>query len=117
MGVAFGKRLLPILSNQEMTVYDKVQAMLELPGVQQNPSHLRLHEQFFPSIAGPSKVRLQKFWECLIAPLFRRFRSGETDLDPPDSRLTESAQQDRLRDIESRWQEQKRFVQQWLRDT
>lgn len=115
--VAFGKRISPILNDTEMLVYDKMQALLELPGVQYCPSNLRLHEQFFPSMGGPSKVRLQKFWESIIAPLFRRFRSGETDLEPPGPHMAETVQKERAQEIESRWKEQKTFVQVWLRDT
>lgn len=115
--VAFGKHLAPILNDPDMNVYDKMLALLELPGVQYNPAKLRLMEQFFPSVAGPSKVRIQKFWECLIAPLLRRLRSGDTDLEPAGPHMTEAAQQDRIHLIRSRWREQKVFVQQWLQDS
>lgn len=115
--VSFGKRMAPILNDTSLTVYEKLQALLELPGVQYKPTFLRLHEQFFPTIGGPSKVRLQKFWTELIAPLMRRFRSGETDLEPPGPHMSDAAQKDRLSEINSRQEEQKKFVQQWLRDS
>lgn len=113
--VAFGKRMAPILNDDGMAAYDKLQALLELPGVQYNPGNLRLHEQFFPSMGGPSKVRLQKFWESLVGPLFRRFRSGQTDLDPPEPHMADAMQKERRHEIEHRWEEQKIFVREWLR--
>jgi len=115
--VSFGKKLAPILNDISLTVYDKVQALMELPGVQYNHSKLRLHEQFFPTIGGPSKVRLQKFWECLISPLLRRFRTGDTDLELPGPHMSEEGRNDRIHDIEHRQEEQKKFVQNWLQDT
>jgi ankyrin repeat protein len=115
--VAFGKHVAPILHKDDLNIHEKLQALLTLPGVQYNYNNLRLYEQFFPSTAGPSKMRLHICWECLALPLLRRLRSGETDLDPPGPHLSDSVKQERIREIEHRWKEQKRFVQHWLQDT
>jgi len=115
--VGFGQKIAPVLNDREIAVYDKLRTLLELPGVNYNPHSLRLYEQLFPSIAGPSKVRLQKFWENLIRPLIRRMRTRETDLDPLSCHLSEEAAQQRAHDIESRLRDQKLFLVQWLLDS
>lgn len=115
--VRFSNRMAPVLANTSLTPYGKLQALLALPQVNYNPANLRMHEQFFPSFGGPSKVRLQKVWKDLAEPMIRRLRSGDTDLEEPGPHIAEEARKDIICDIESRWKEQRDFVLQWLLDT
>jgi len=114
--IAYSKAILPILKD-EMTLYDKLQTLLGLPGVNQNLRNLRLHEQFFDPNRGPNTIRIQKMWECLALPMIRRLRNGETDSDEPDPRLDDDVRDRLFHEIANRRREQKCFVLQWLRDT
>lgn len=115
--VKFSTRILPLLNNNDLTLYEKLNGLLTLPGVNYNPSCLRLHEQFFPSMGGPSKVRLQKFWTQLIEPLIRRLRTGETDIEPPGPHLSDEAQREIEIDIAARQKEQKDMLRRFLVDS
>lgn len=107
----FAKAILPIFKDEEKSLFEKLDAILDLPGIHRNPFNLRLYEQNFESRRGPNKVRIQKVWETLALPLLRRLHSGETDLPSiPDD-------PDRIIEITQRRKEQTAFLTQWFADT
>eukprot|EP00418_Pyrodinium_bahamense_P066468 CAMPEP_0179082604 /NCGR_PEP_ID=MMETSP0796-20121207/37254_1 /TAXON_ID=73915 /ORGANISM="Pyrodinium bahamense, Strain pbaha01" /LENGTH=849 /DNA_ID=CAMNT_0020779997 /DNA_START=36 /DNA_END=2585 /DNA_ORIENTATION=+ len=115
--VDFAKKILPVLKDEDLTTYEKLVALLELPGVCQNARNLRLHDQFFDPRLGPNKVRLRKFWELLASPLVRRMQSGECDLSPPRPSMVEEEIGDRKLQIGFRQKEQQQFLHHWLMAT
>mmetsp|Transcript_116010 Transcript_116010/g.247978 ORF Transcript_116010/g.247978 Transcript_116010/m.247978 type:complete len:882 (+) Transcript_116010:63-2708(+) len=115
--INFAKSIVPILKDEDLTTFDKLDRLVSLRGVSQMPQNLRLYEQFFDATLGPNKIRLQKVWESLALPMIRRLRNESTDLEPPGSNLSEEAVQERLQEIAMRKKDQKRFVLQWLHDT
>ena len=58
--VSMSKRVLPILSNEKLTPYGKLEQLLSFPTVTFCSKNLRMYEQFFHVRSGPNKVRLQK---------------------------------------------------------
>lgn len=116
-GVCFAKRLLPVLKDAEKSPYERLEAIMGLPGVRNEPKNLRLHEQCFDPKTGPNKVRLLKIWEGLALPLLSRLRTGEVELAPLGEQVTEEARTERLLEIAARQRLQKAFVQQWLEDS
>jgi len=110
--ISFSKKVIPIV-NSGLRPYEKLENLLDLPGVSCNVANLRLHEQFFSPNHGPNRVRLMKMWEGLARDLVLRLRSGKTDLEPQFGCLSEDEEQDRTR----RWHEQKTFLELWFRET
>ena len=50
----FSKRLVPIVKGEGISVLEKIEQLLMLPGVSQSPERLRLNEQFFHPLSGPN---------------------------------------------------------------
>mmetsp|Transcript_109777 Transcript_109777/g.321403 ORF Transcript_109777/g.321403 Transcript_109777/m.321403 type:complete len:876 (+) Transcript_109777:102-2729(+) len=115
--IDYGKSILPILKDDEKTLYEKLHALLSLPTVCWQTKNLRLHEQCFHPRHGPNKVRLRKLWQELALPMAQRLHSGITDLREPSSRMTEDERHERLLEISTRQKEQERFVAEWLKAT
>lgn len=111
--IDYSKSIAPVLRAQS-TVYDKLEVLLGLPGVCRNPKNLRLHEQFFDPRLGPNKIRLRKTWDVLIRPLMLRLQTGMTDLEELGEHFSEDERINRKIEIETRQEEQKQFVQEWL---
>eukprot|EP00930_Biecheleria_cincta_P031219 TRINITY_DN21673_c0_g1_i1.p1 TRINITY_DN21673_c0_g1~~TRINITY_DN21673_c0_g1_i1.p1 ORF type:complete len:912 (-),score=231.28 TRINITY_DN21673_c0_g1_i1:227-2908(-) len=116
--VDFAKCMLPILKDETKSPYAKIEDLLSLPGVYQNMSRLRLHEQFFDPVLGPNKVKLQKYWSLLIRPLMQNLRTGEVDmpLEPP-ANLSDDDKEDHLREVKSRQKLQRSFFEMWCEAT
>mmetsp|Transcript_97396 Transcript_97396/g.252023 ORF Transcript_97396/g.252023 Transcript_97396/m.252023 type:complete len:876 (-) Transcript_97396:89-2716(-) len=115
--VSWGKAILPVLKDEAMSFWDKMQALNSLPGVNCNLRNLRIHDQCFNPASGPNKVKLQKLWECFACPLIRRLRQGETDLDPPLPNWAEDAVSDRQQEIYQRQHDQRVMFEAWLWET
>jgi len=115
--VDFTKHIIPVLKDEDMTPYDKLQAIIGLHGVGQNARNLRLHEFFFDPRHGPNKARLRKMWEGLAQPMLQRLKSGQTDLSPLEKHMAEEERNARLMEIKVRAVEQKQFLRQWFQST
>ncbi len=50
---------------EKMSPLQKIEELLMLPGVNQMPERLRLHEQFFHPLQGPNKVG-KGYWLVLV---------------------------------------------------
>merc|ERR1711904_330718 len=74
--------ILPILKDDALLPYEKVTALMDLPGVCGVFQNLRLHDQAFRMNRGPNKVQLNKLWDLLCCQILNRLRSGEVDLEP-----------------------------------
>lgn len=117
-GVDFQKRLVPIFKGEGMSPLQKIEELLMLPGVNQMPERLRLHEQFFHPLQGPNKVKLKLVWSNLIAPLIPCLRTGAVDMEiTPNPHLSEEAKKEHLTEVHRRQGLQKAFFKQWLLDT
>lgn len=117
-GVDFQKRVVPIFKGEEMTVLQKIEELLNLPGVNQMPERLRLHEQFFHPLQGPNKVKLKLVWSTLISPLIPRLRTGAVDMEvTPNPHLSEEGKAEYLAEVKRRQTLQNDFFKQWLYDT
>ncbi|CAK9082812.1 unnamed protein product [Durusdinium trenchii] len=117
-GVDFQKRLVPIFKAEDMTVLQKIEALMDLPGVGQTPERLRLHEQFFHPLQGPNKVKLKLVWSQLIVPLIPRLRTGEVDIEQtPSPHLSDEAKEAHKFEVKRRQRLQDDFFKQWLLDT
>jgi len=103
--VRFKEVILPILKNESLLPYEKVTALMYLPGVNGVFENLRLYDQFFRLNRGPNKVQLNKFWELLCKELLTRLRSGEVDLEPAGAHSIDS---------EMRQEKQLQFLTSWL---
>lgn len=114
--VSFSKGILPILKTGD-PLWNKIKALLSLPGVKQDPINLQLHNQLFDPKHGPNKVRLMKIWELLAEPLIRRMRSGEADMEPLPPNASEEDIEEWQFELEARRKTQKNFLTQWLDDT
>lgn len=111
-GIKFVETVLPILKNEAMSPYQKVEALLDLPGVAGLPSNLRLRDQLFSMRRGPTKVLLTKLWEVLGRELLPRLRNEKTELN--DSGTKDATYWDQRAE---RLQNQIKFVEYWLADT
>merc|ERR1712139_340610 len=78
----FADVILPILKNDSLLPYEKVTALMDLPGVNGVFENLRLYDQVFRLNRGPNRIQLNKLWELLCHEILTRLRSGEVDLDP-----------------------------------
>jgi len=116
--VDFGKCILPVIKDPEKSTHDKIEELLSLPGVNQNPQRLRLHDSFFDPVLGPNKVRLKKIWELLIQPLLHDLRTGEAAMpEKPESRLSEEAKEEHRLELARRRKQQKAFAEMWMNAT
>ncbi|CAK0886688.1 unnamed protein product [Prorocentrum cordatum] len=115
--ISFAKGIVPVLKDEGLTLFGKLQALLDIRSVNQGAQNLRMHEQFFDPTSGPNKVRLTKIFEALASPLIQRMCSGWTDLEEPAPNMSEDIVQERLHEIGIRRKVQKAFVKQWLLDT
>lgn len=115
--IQLSKCAIPILNQSNLATFEKLEQILSLPGVQNNPESLRMYEQFFHVRTGPNKVRLRKFWENLVEDLVKRLRSGNVDLDCNDPRLSSEQQAARIDDCAQRMKLQKTFLKIWLEET
>lgn len=110
--VKFVEKILPILKEQALTTYQRLDKMLELPGVQRAPVNLRLRDQLFNLRRGPNKVLLTKLWEAMGQDLLRRLRGEKTELDDTVNKDANYYDQraEHLRN-------QLNFVEMWLTET
>eukprot|EP00428_Durinskia_dybowskii_P020078 CAMPEP_0170212662 /NCGR_PEP_ID=MMETSP0116_2-20130129/5949_1 /TAXON_ID=400756 /ORGANISM="Durinskia baltica, Strain CSIRO CS-38" /LENGTH=882 /DNA_ID=CAMNT_0010463201 /DNA_START=91 /DNA_END=2739 /DNA_ORIENTATION=+ len=115
--INFGKVIMPILKDDQLTVYGKLEALWELPGIHGNPQNLRLHEQLFDVRTGPNQVRLMKLWEVLTEPIMRRLATGECDLKPLSEDPMPEQKAEFHREASARMRDQKTWLKQWLLDT
>lgn len=110
--IKFVEKILPILKEQVLTPYQRLDKMLELPGVQGVPANLRLRDQLFNLRRGPNKVLLTKLWESLGQVLLCRLRGEKTELDDTVNKDANYYDQraEHLRN-------QLNFVESWLTET
>lgn len=109
--VKFVEKILPILKDQALTPYQRLEKLLELPGVQSVPANLRLRDQLFNLRRGPNKVLLTKLWESMGQELLLRLRIEKTELDEGTKDANYWDQRaERLRN-------QLNFVEMWLAET
>jgi len=115
--MSFAKAMSPLLKDESLTVFKKLEAFLDLPSVYHVPVNLRLYEQCFDCRHGPNKVRLHKLWESLAMPLVLRLASQDTDLGPVPENGAADANMDRKAEVDDRMKEQMSFLRQWFIDT
>jgi len=118
----FKQKLLPIISNESLTVFEKVEELMCLPGVASCFKNLRLHDQCFHLCRGPNTTRLSKLWENIGHELILRQRSGACDLDDGvqyNYSLFSSVgiNTDDTAEIRRRHLQQRRFLEGWLSQT
>lgn len=113
--VNFAKTILPILKDENLTPYERLDSMLRLPaGGNHKLCHLRIYDQVFHPKRGPNKIQLGKIWELMGKEMLKRVLSGECDLDPPGPHLDEKENQKRAEEIKEREKIQRDFVEEWL---
>jgi len=115
--VSMSKRVLPILSNEKLTPYGKLEQLLSFPTVTFCSKNLRMYEQFFHVRSGPNKVRLQKVWEGIARDMLKRMLTGDVDLQPLESNADPKDVEERELEIARRARDQRSFLKQWLSDT
>merc|ERR1712224_187926 len=112
--VRFADVILPILKNDTMIPYEKVTALMDLPGVCGVFQNLRLHDQVFRMNRGPNKVQLNKLWDLLCCEILKRLRSGEVDLEPLGPHCSDAHAADVREEIKRRQEKQRKFIAGWL---
>lgn len=115
--IQFSKSVLPLLQNTELSFYDKLEAIITLPGVNYALAHARLYEQCFHVKTGPSKVRITKIWNHLGFEAMRRLRTCITDMTPLKVDASVEARRAWTYEHERRLQNQQRFIEQWMLDS
>merc|ERR1711977_522871 len=112
--VRFTDAILPILKNDELLPYEKVTALMDLPGVCGVFQNLRLHDQVFRMNRGPNKVQLNKLWDLLCCQILNRLRSGEVDLEPLGPHCCDA---DFKEETKRRQEKQRNFIVGWLTES
>jgi len=116
--IHFSKQLLPILNNEDLSTYGKLDTLLKLPGVHGAFENLRLYDQAFHPTRGPNKVLLVKLWESLAQKILPRLRSEEDDLDLDSvGHLSEQEKKELLEQRQRRQQTQRQFIMAWLQES
>jgi ankyrin repeat protein len=115
--VRFADAILPILKNDSLQPYEKVAALMNLPGVCGVFENLRLYDQAFRMNRGPNRVQLSKLWELLFHDLLTRLRSGEVDLEPLRPHCSDAETADVRHETKLRQEKQQTFVASWLMET
>jgi hypothetical protein len=114
--ISYNKGMLHILKDDTLSVFGKVQALLDAAH-SQSAQQLRMYEQFCDPKSGPNKVRLQKTLEVLAIPLLKTMASGNVELEPPGPHMAEDAARERKVEIEARQKQARMFLHQWLLDS
>jgi ankyrin repeat protein len=112
--VRFKEVILPILRNDSLLPYEKLCALMDLPGVYGMFENLRLYDQVFRLNRGPNKVVLNKLWELLGREMLMRLRSEEVDLEPFGSHSSDAEVNFRRQETKERQELQQQFVTSWL---
>jgi len=112
--VRFKEVILPILKNDSLLPYEKICALMDLPGVYGVFENLRLYDQVFRLNRGPNKVQLNKLWELIGKEMLTRLRSGEVDVEPVDSHCSETVKAQVRLETKLRQEKQEEFVRSWL---
>lgn len=110
--VNFAHCLLPILKDDSLSTFDKVDALMNLPGVMGQFKGLRVYDQVFHARRGPNKVQTGKLWELLCKELMRRLLSGDVDM-ALGPHLDAAAQAE----VSRRRRVQREFLDDWLKET
>eukprot|EP00927_Polykrikos_kofoidii_P073579 TRINITY_DN69608_c0_g1_i1.p1 TRINITY_DN69608_c0_g1~~TRINITY_DN69608_c0_g1_i1.p1 ORF type:complete len:1145 (+),score=180.32 TRINITY_DN69608_c0_g1_i1:37-3471(+) len=85
--VNFTRHIIPILKKGQVPT-DKLQEVLDLPGVNGKVENLRLYDQVFELRRGPQSGRLGKLWELLCKDMLQRMWSGLVDEGEGESSAT-----------------------------
>eukprot|EP00746_Dinoflagellata_sp_MGD_P162735 gnl/MRDRNA2_/MRDRNA2_90429_c0_seq1.p1 gnl/MRDRNA2_/MRDRNA2_90429_c0~~gnl/MRDRNA2_/MRDRNA2_90429_c0_seq1.p1 ORF type:complete len:491 (-),score=64.34 gnl/MRDRNA2_/MRDRNA2_90429_c0_seq1:224-1606(-) len=115
--VRFKEVILPILKNKTLSPYDKVSALMDLPGVYGVFENLRLYDQVFRLNRGPNKVQLSKLWELLCKELITHLHAEDIEIEPGGAQchdIEAAAMQKETKLYQDREQE---FLVSWLRET
>jgi len=112
--VRFTEAILPILKNDALLPYEKLTALMDLPGVCGVLENLRLHDQLFRMNRGPNRVQLNKLWDLLCCEMMKRLRSGEVDLEPLGPHCSNAQAADVWQETMMRQEKQRKFVEAWL---
>jgi len=115
--VRFKEVILPILKNQSLLPYEKVNALMDLPGVYGIFENLRLYDQVFRLSRGPNKVQLNKLWDLLCHEMVMRLRSGEVDLEPIGSHCSDIETLANKHETNLRQEKQQQFIIAWLQES
>lgn len=115
--VRFKEVILPILKNQSLLPYEKVNALMDLPGVFGEFENLRLYDQVFRLNRGPNKVQLKKLWDLLCHELLMRLRSGEVDLEPAAPHCSDIEMLAIKHETQHRQEKQQQFITSWLTES
>jgi hypothetical protein len=112
--VRFADAILPILKNDSLVPYEKIVALMDLPGVCGVFENLRLYDQVFRLNRGPNRVQLNKLWDLLCHEMLTRLRSGEVDLDPVGPHCCDEIIADFKQETKMRQEKQQKFISSWL---
>jgi ankyrin repeat protein len=115
--VRFADVILPILKDDALLPYEKVTALMDLPGVYGVVQNLRLHDQLFRMLRGPNKVQVNKLWDLLCCEILKRLRSENVDLEPLGPRCHDAAAADFREETKRRLEKQQKFIAGWLEET
>lgn len=112
--VRFADAILPILKDDSLSPYEKINALMDLPGVCGVFENLRLYDQVFRLNRGPNRIQLNKLWELLCHEILTRLRSGEVDLDPLGPHCSDAEMADFKKETKLRQEKQQKFISAWL---
>lgn len=115
--VRFKEVILPILKNQSLSPYEKVSALMDLPGVYGVFENLRLYDQAFRLNRGPNKVQLSKLWELLCEELVMHLRTGDADVEVVDPRCNDTEAVALPKETKARQDKEQEFLISWFRES
>eukprot|EP00930_Biecheleria_cincta_P086469 TRINITY_DN75748_c0_g1_i1.p1 TRINITY_DN75748_c0_g1~~TRINITY_DN75748_c0_g1_i1.p1 ORF type:complete len:855 (+),score=148.06 TRINITY_DN75748_c0_g1_i1:176-2740(+) len=116
--VDFGKCILPIIRDATKPAQEKLEMLLSLPGVREDPARLRLHEQFFDPASGPNNVKLLKVWEFLVKPLLQNLRTRDVGTPLHASQnLSATGRLMQQLEVEESERQQRDFLLKWMEAT
>lgn len=110
-GILVAKKIIPILNDKDLSIYDKLHELLTIPGVHHRFENLRLYDQIFDPCKGPNKTQLSKLWHNLCKDLVVRLKSGECDVDQRQFSDGDPALEE---EKANRRKEQAEFLESWL---
>lgn len=113
--ITFSKRVLPILKDDSLTPYGKIEELLGLWSGGGGLVQLRLYDQAFHPRRGPNKALLCKIWQLLAKDMLGRLKSGRTELEDVVPTCGEEGVHEE--EMRLRRRLQRRFVAEWLEET
>lgn len=80
--VHIGLKIMPILKDESMSPYDKLDALMNLSGTCGSFAKLRIWDQLFHVRSGPNKAAAKRLWTMLGFEMLGRLRSERCDISP-----------------------------------